>query len=105
MSYLPACRHLGCTDAIDLNGELNLGLDLNEDALTRACVGRVNHIVAMAPIDIGQTTRTTRIVQRLRVLHHIRDAIFQLPKDVGAMIDAKTVARAEVLIDPYPHDL
>ena len=37
------------------------------------------------------------------ILHDVGDAVFQLSKDVGAMIDAQPVACAQVLIDPHPH--
>jgi len=45
----------------------------------------------------------TRIVEHLACLGHVGDAVLQLDEDVGAMIEAKTVAGAEVLVDPHAH--
>ena len=57
----------------------------------------------MFRIHFGETTCATRIVEYHSVLYDVRDAVFELSKDVGTMIDAQTVTGTKVLIDPHSH--
>jgi oligopeptidase B len=52
-----------------------------------------------------QAARATRIVERVPELGDVGDAVFELHEHIGAMIEAETVSRAEVLVDPHTHGL
>jgi oligopeptidase B len=80
------------------------GLDVDEDALPRARQGGVDDGLLVASGDFGKALPAAGIIEHILALDHVRDPIFQLGEDVGTMINAEPVARAQVLIDPYPHD-
>jgi oligopeptidase B len=80
------------------------GLDVDEDALARARQGGVDDGLLVASGDFGKALPAAGIIEHILALDHVRDPIFQLGEDVGTMINAEPVARAQVLIDPYPHD-
>jgi oligopeptidase B len=64
----------------------------------------VDDSLLVAGVDLGQALATARIVEDVVALDDVRDPVFQLGEDIGAMVDAQPVARAQVLIDPHPHD-
>ena len=78
-------------------------LDVDEDALAGAGQSGVDHGLLVTRGDLGQALTATRIVEHVLPLDHVGDAIFQLGEDVGTMVNTEPVARAQVLIDPYPH--
>lgn len=78
-------------------------VDLDEDALTGTLLGGVDHVDDVPRRDVGQAAGASRIVQRMTGLGHVGDAVFQLHEHVGAVIEAETVAGAQVLIDPDAH--
>ena len=51
----------------------------------------------------GHAARPARIVEHLARLGHVGDAVLELDEDVGAMVEAETVAGAQVLVDPHAH--
>ena len=89
----PPPRGSGCADSFDLD----------EYAFTRASASGVDHALLQSPVNLSEATRSTRVVERLRILHDVSDAVFQLPKDIGAMIDAQSVTCTQILINPHPH--
>ena len=83
------------------------GLDLlhvDEDALTRARQRGVDDGLFVAGIDPGQAAAATGIVEHELRLGDVGDPVLELHEHVGAMVDTQAVARAQVLIDPHPHD-
>ena len=78
-------------------------LDVDEDALAGAGQGGVDDGLLVACGDFGQALTAARIVEHVPALDYVGDPILQLGKDVGAMVNTKPVARAQVLVDPYPH--
>jgi oligopeptidase B len=78
-------------------------VEFDEDALPGAHLGSLHDGVFEPQRHIGETARTTGIVQHLTGLGHVRDAVFELDEDIGAVIDTETVPGAQVLIDPNTH--
>ena len=79
-------------------------LHVDEDALAGARQRGVDDGLLVARVDPGQAAPTTRIVEHELGLGHIGDPVLELHEHVGAMVDTQPVARAQVLIDPHPHD-
>ena len=80
-------------------------LHVDEDALTRAGQRGMDDSLLVAGIDPGQTATAAGIVEHEVGLGHVGDSVLQLHEDIGAMIDTQSIARAQVLIDPHPHDI
>jgi oligopeptidase B len=59
----------------------------------------------VASLDGGQAAAAARIVEDVVALDHVSDPVLQLGEHVGTMVDAQSVAGAQVLVDPYPHDI
>ena len=78
-------------------------VDLDEDALAGALLGRMDHIDDVPRLHPGDAAGPTRIVEDLTRLGHVGDAVLQLHEDVGAVIEAETVAGTQVLVDPHAH--
>jgi oligopeptidase B len=95
------CRN---SRATEVSGSASLK-DLDEDALAGACQGRVDDRLLVARIDVGQAAGTARIVEHHVHLGDVGDPVLQLDEHIGAMVEAQPVARAQVLVDPHPHDV
>jgi oligopeptidase B len=78
---------------------------LDEDALTGAGQSSVDHGLLVARVDFGQAPTTARIVEHEVCFGHVGDPVLQLHEHVGKVVDAQSVASAQVLIDPHPHDI
>lgn len=50
-----------------------------------------------------ETSGSPGVVQGRTVLRHVGDSVFELHEHVGTVIDAETVAGAQVLVDPHVH--
>jgi oligopeptidase B len=77
---------------------------VDEDALTGARQRGVDDGLLVAGGDLGQALTAAGIVEDVLPLDDIGDPVLQLREDVGAVVDAQPVARAQVLVDPHPHD-
>jgi oligopeptidase B len=51
-----------------------------------------------------QAAGAAGIVERHGQLRDVGDAVLQLHEHIGAVVEAQPVSRAQVLIDPHPHD-
>ena len=51
-----------------------------------------------------QAAAATRVVADPLPLLHIGDAVFELHEHVGTVVEAQAIARAQVLVDPHPHN-
>ena len=51
-----------------------------------------------------QAAAATGVVADPLALPHVRDAVLELHEDVGAMVEAQAVTRAQILVDPHPHE-
>ena len=79
-------------------------VDLDEDALSRAHLGGVNDGLDVPFRYPGEAAGAAGIVARPPCLSHVGDAIFELDEHVVAMVDADSVTRTQVLVDPHSHD-
>lgn len=75
----------------------------DEDALARANLSGVDDRRDVARRNQCQTARPTRIIEHRARFTHVGDAVFELHEDVEAGVDAQSVTRAQVLIDPNVH--
>src|SRR5207237_2299910 len=78
-------------------------LDLDEDALPGALLGRLDHGILEAARDRGQSFDPTRVVQHRAAVLHIGEAVVEQGEHVGTELLAQAVAGAEVLVDPDLH--
>ena len=78
-------------------------LHINEDAFTRAHVGGHDHCSHMPGVDPSETARTSRVVQHHTILDDVGNAVIELSKYVGTVIDAQAVPGTQVLVDPHSH--
>ena len=78
--------------------------DVDEDAFARAIQCGVDHRLLVARVDSRQAATAAGIVEHPLALGHVGDAVLQLHEHVGAVIDAQSVAGAQVLVDPHPHE-
>src|SRR5689334_2051493 len=78
-------------------------VDLDVDALPGAGLGGVDHLLHDPHGHPGERSRTAGVVQRPPGFLDVGDAVLELVEDVGAVVDAESVSRAQVLIDPHPH--
>lgn len=91
-----------------LSDEPSGGADLthlDEDALAGAGQSSIDDGSLVAMIDFGKAPTTARIVEHDVTLGHVGDPVLQLDEYVGAVVDTQSVASAQVLIDPHPHDI
>ena len=95
-------RRRGATAGLASGGSDLLHVD--EDALAGASQSGMDDGLLVAGVDPGQAAATAGIVEHEVGLGHIGDPVLQLHEHVGTMIDTQAVARAQVLIDPHPHD-
>jgi hypothetical protein len=65
----------------------------------------VDDVVDVAIADPSKAAGPTRVVQWRTILGNVRDPIFKLDKDVRAVVDANSIAGAEVLINPNSHNI
>jgi hypothetical protein len=79
------------------------GVELDEDALAGAGLGGVDRRLDMTNGDPRERTGAAGIVERGAGLADVGDPVLELGEDVGAVVDAQPVARAEVLVDPDTH--
>ena len=77
--------------------------DFDKNAFSRAYVCGMHHRVHIAGSDRGKGTRSTRAIHRLTGTGHIRNAIFELHKDIGAQINTEAIPSTEILINPHVH--
>lgn len=76
---------------------------LDEDALPRTSLCGIHHRLVRPQWHPRQTPRSTRIVQGLTRLCDIGDPVFELYEHVRTMIEAQTVSRTQILVDPDTH--
>jgi hypothetical protein len=79
------------------------GVELDEDALAGAGLGGVDGGLDVAHGDPGEGSGAAGVVERGAGLGDVGDPVLELGEDVGTVVDAQPVARAEVLIDPDTH--
>ena len=79
-------------------------VDLDEDALTGAHLGCMDHGTDVSVGHQRKASGTTGVVARLPGLGHVGNAVLELNEDIIAMVDADAVAGTEVLVDPHSHD-
>jgi hypothetical protein len=79
------------------------GVELDEDALAGAGLGGVDRRLDVTNGDPRERTGAAGIVERGAGLADVGDPVLELGEDVGAVVDAQPVARAEVLVDPDTH--
>jgi hypothetical protein len=79
------------------------GVELDEDALTGAGLGGVDGGLDVADGDPGEGSGTAGVVEGGAGLGDVGDPVLELGEDVGTVVDAQPVARAEVLVDPDTH--
>ncbi len=94
----------GAVDDVEVDEVGRGSVDLDEDALTRARVGGVDHRIDVAAGHPGEAAGAAGVVERAATLGDVRDPVLELDEDVGAVVDTDPVARTEVLIDPHAHD-
>jgi hypothetical protein len=99
--------HLDAGGDAPVDGDVEVGvgarLELDEDALAGTGLGRMDRGLDVAAGDGGERTGATRVVEGQSALGDVGDPVLELGEDVGAMVDAQPVARAEVLVDPDAH--
>ena len=76
---------------------------LDEDAFARAVVGGNDHRPLEPAWHGHDAGHATGLAGHAAALAHVRDAILQQDEDLGTVIGAQAVARAQILIDPHPH--
>lgn len=81
-----------------------LFVQLNENALSRAQVGGFNNAVEEAIGNRRKGSGTPGIVHRRAGLGYIGDAVLQLNEHVRTVVHAQSIAGAQILIDPHPHE-
>src|SRR5205085_10130741 len=79
-------------------------VDLDEDALARALLGRLDHGVIHAVRHRGQALGPTRVAEDLVAFLHVGEPVVQQGEHGGGDLLAETVAGAQILIDPDLHD-
>jgi oligopeptidase B len=89
--------------AVALGGASLAGVD--ENALAGAGQSSVDHGLLAARLNVGQAAGPTGVVEHELVLSDVGNPVLQLHEHVGAMVETQTVAGAQVLIDPHPHDI
>ena len=77
----------------------------DEDALAGAGFGGVDDVALLACLNRDGARRATWVIAHDTVLAHVRDAVLEEHEHVRAVVGAKSVASAEVLIDPDLHDV
>lgn len=82
---------------------MDRAIGFDEDALTRADLGGFDHCVHVSIRHPRQTSRAPRVIQYPAGLSDVGDPVLELHEHVGAMIEAQTVAGAEVLVNPHAH--
>ncbi len=87
----------------DVEVGVGTGLELDEDALAGTGLGGVDRVLDVAAGNGSERTGPTGVVEGQAALGDVGDPVLELGEDVGAMVDAQPVARAEVLIDPDTH--
>jgi hypothetical protein len=99
--------HLDASGDARVDGDVEVGvgarLDLDEDALAGTGLGGVDRGLDVASGNGGERTGAAGVVEGQPTLGDVGDPVFELGEDVGAMVDAQPVARAEVLVDPDAH--
>ena len=84
---------------IDIGGVI----DLDEDALTRADFGGMDHVGDQPHRNNREAPRSTRVVERFARLAHVRDAVLEQDEHLRAMVHAQAVTCAQILVDPHVH--
>lgn len=92
--------------SVDGHVEVGVGaaVDLQEDALPRASLGRMDGVLDVPHRDDGQRAGAPGIVEHRASLADVGDPVLQLDEDVRAVVDAEAVPGAQVLVDPDAHD-
>src|SRR3954447_14773689 len=78
-------------------------LDLDEDALPGALLGRLDHRVVHAVGDVGQAFGPARVGEDLRPLLDVGQAVVEEREHRGGDLLAQAVAGAQILVDPDLH--
>src|SRR3954465_5256559 len=78
-------------------------LDLDEDALAGALLGRLDGRILHTARDVGQALGPTRAGEDLCTLLHVGQPIVEQGEDGGRDLFTESVAGAEILIDPDLH--
>src|SRR5215218_9567893 len=75
-------------------------LELDEDALARALLGRLDDRLLVAGGNDGQRPRAAGVVEDEPVLLHVGDAVLEDREHGGNVVGADAVTGAQVLVDP-----
>jgi hypothetical protein len=78
-------------------------IEFDEDALTRTHFRGTHDRKMIALFNPGEAAGTAWIIQCDSTFRDIGDAIFELDKHVGTVIDAQSITCAQVLVDPHAH--
>src|SRR5205807_2840795 len=80
-------------------------VDLDEDALARALLGRLDHGVIHAVRHRGQALGPAGVAEDLVGFLHVGEPVVQQGEHRGGDLLAETVTGAQILIDPDLHGL
>ena len=78
---------------------------LDENAFAGTVLGGQDDGEIVLDRHSSQNRAVERITERNAVFVHVGDAIFELNKHVGAVVQAKPIAGAQILINPHAHQL
>ena len=77
---------------------------LDEDALAWARQRSIDHGLEVATRNERKAATSPGVVEGEAVLRDVGNAVLELDKYVGAVIEAESITGAQVLIDPHSHD-
>jgi len=80
-------------------------INLNKDALARTHFGGLHYSKVIALLHDCEASRTTRVIQGHSTLGYVGNAVLELHKCVGTMVDTQPITCTKVLINPNSHDL
>ncbi len=101
-------KHTGAEAAVALGTDpwarTRSSVDDHEDALPGALFGRLGHRVFELRRDRGHLSFPSRLVEDGVALLHVGQAIVAEDEDRGTDLSAESVPRAQLLVDPDPHE-
>src|SRR5262245_53208819 len=78
-------------------------VDLDEDALAGALLGRLDDRFLHATGNVGEALGPARVLEDLVAFLHVGETVVEQREHVGSDLFAEAVAGAEVLVDPDLH--
>src|SRR5215471_141693 len=88
---------------IVLRSDAGDSVDLDEDALSGALLGRLDHRFLHATGNVGEALGPARVLEDLVAFLHVGETVVEQREHVGSDLFAEAVAGAEVLVDPDLH--